>query len=406
MVPQQVLREPGGLTRRRAALAALFAIALAAPAALAEPVVVVDLRVDEDRAQIRAELSAALRTAGVEPVADAALAAALTGDDAEADAARAALAAARAALEADDCRAAAASADTAILGLAALEAAGREVRGALREAYAVVLRCADRAGHGDAAMAAAAALRALGAAEPPAPPPADLDAELWSRYPAMDAATNVGLAQVSIDTVPPGATVWIDHRRAGVAPLTVTVRDGRRLIAAAGPTGRVARRVRAAEAGRVSMSLPPRPPRWHSVGARVAAWRDGATEATAVEIGQLLAEVGVRVAVVLPGDDSVEIWGAGAPGEAARRLGTGSLAESAAAATLVARQVGARPPRAPDPDVPLLVEDPAARDETTRPDRQKWWVYASIIGAVGLAGAVILANDLANDRQRIELTWP
>ena len=54
-------------------------------------------------------------------------------------------------------------------------------------------------------------------------------------------------------------------------------------------------------------------------------------------------------------------------------------------------------PEASDAGAPLPPDDDKPR--------QKWWVYAGIVGAVAIAGGLVLANDLANDRQRIELRW-
>ena len=60
------------------------------------------------------------------------------------------------------------------------------------------------------------------------------------------------------------------------------------------------------------------------------------------------------------------------------------------------------------PAAPLAapVAAPRAGGEPAAHERRPWWVYASIAGAVALGAGVILANELADDHQRVELTWP
>jgi hypothetical protein len=66
--------------------------------------------------------------------------------------------------------------------------------------------------------------------------------------------------------------------------------------------------------------------------------------------------------------------------------------------------------RAPDPDQPLLTEgntlDKRARLMKDEEKPARWWVYATIGGAV-LAGAlVIYAHDSADNTQHVEIHYP
>ena len=58
----------------------------------------------------------------------------------------------------------------------------------------------------------------------------------------------------------------------------------------------------------------------------------------------------------------------------------------------------------PDPNTELLRESPSDRARKKKP--LAWWVYASIIGAVAVGTAIIIANETADDRQRIEVSFP
>ena len=146
---------------------------------------------------------------------------------------------------------------------------------------------------------------------------------------------------------------------------------------------------------------------------RVAAWHGKLPRAS--ELAWALREVDARVALVRHGD-TVEAWGRAGDGEALRRLGnddgTRKLDEANALVALIADRVQTWSDRAPDPDQPLLVE--TADDRRARGLRVKgegeeptrWWVYATIAGAV-LAGAlVIYSHDQADDTQRVELKYP
>jgi hypothetical protein len=205
---------------------------------------------------------------------------------------------------------------------------------------------------------------------------------------------------------------------------------------------------------------------WQAEAAEVARWRSTQTVDGAA-LGALLARLKVRFALVLVDADArlvrsgiprqqaaqvvqvVQIW-ALAPGETeARRVGTGQLARpESIAARIAARAAGwdETPAHASgqsagpasgqssghssrqrsghsgqssgrssgaglEPGVPLLREGDVPHRYGSRPGgrrlaRKPWWAYATIIGAVAATSLLILAADLGDDRQRIELRWP
>jgi hypothetical protein len=124
-------------------------------------------------------------------------------------------------------------------------------------------------------------------------------------------------------------------------------------------------------------------------------------------VGRLLDDLGVRVGLVLVEEGKIEVWGVGRKGRPAQLLGSASRAIDAGAI------INGRVPawdRGPgiDPNRPILRETLAER--ALRGDRgkkpQKWWVYVSIIGAIAVGTAIVVAHETADDRQRIEVTFP
>ena len=393
-------------------------LAVARPASADERVVIVDLRPGADAARLasRDRLADGLdHVQGIAVPRDDGIDVALAGEAADRDAARAraALDEARAAYGALDCAKARPAADRAVDLLAARQASGLDDGAALRTAWAYVLLCADHDGDTRAAHRAADRLRGLGVRRGDE---AGVSDATWQRYPELDAATDRDIVELSITVsgttsgaVP--AEVWVDHLRAGTAPLTVFVPSGAHLIAAGAGARRGAVRVDAAPgAAPVDVAVADQSGRWSEVAGRVRAWRDGAAKPTADELGALLTRVGARFAFVLAGTATAEVWALG-PGETrARKVASGPADDPAALATAVTERAGAWDAHAPDPDQPLVREDPRERDRRRRGERveepARWWVYASILGAVLAGSAVVYAHDSANDRQRVEVNWP
>ncbi|MCE9574751.1 MAG: hypothetical protein K8W52_16500 [Deltaproteobacteria bacterium] len=371
-----------------------------------EPVLVIDLRPpaaqdrDASRARFANELDGVygLRTQRADGM-DAALAGGDSGDEARA---LAALAEARTAYGALDCTHAGPAADRAALGFAARQAAGLPDDANARAAWAYVLLCADAGGDRDAAARAAGHLRVLGAASGET---VGIPAATWDRYPDIDA--HVGRDLVELVVRAPdndGADVYIDLVRIGPAPATAVVPAGAHVIAvgiAAPGTRRAAVRVTATKSTALDVALVDEGTPYDDVAAKVRAWR--ATPPTALEMSAILDRLHAHVALVLVGQGAVATWIKGPRDDHARQVADGSLDEPLPIGALINARIAAWGGRGEDPDVPLLREN---HEDDTRPHRDHWWVYASLVGAVAIGAAAVYAHDSARDHQRIELVFP
>jgi hypothetical protein len=426
MVTQQVLRDAvavpaalalvlgwtagGGAAFAQAGPSGAAAASGASAASDETEIAVVDLGPGDaaTRRERREELEAGLgRVTGLRVSDDAALRTALAGErlDPQAEEGRARLAAAAAALGRPDCPAAAREAEAAVLALAASQAGGAGVAAELRQGHVYLLLCADQAGEVAAAQRAAAALRALDAPDPPDGVPA----AVWSRYPAFDATGGVRRFQLDVSSKPDGATIWIDHAPVGVAPLAVLLPEGEHLVAAAKGGASVARRVTLQTySSAVALALPATARPWRAIEARVRGWRAGAIRRTPASLAQVLARARLEYAVVIDERGRLEVFHR-RRGQALQQLGVAR--DPVEVGAMVARTESQRRSPGIDPEVPLLVESPqeraarAAGNKAT-PRRQEWWVYAAIAGAVAVGAGIVLLNDLADDHQRIEVTFP
>jgi hypothetical protein len=143
---------------------------------------------------------------------------------------------------------------------------------------------------------------------------------------------------------------------------------------------------------------------WTEVETEIARWRAG-EEVTPRELGALLDRCRLRVGLVLAQEGKIEVWGVGKRGRPAQLLG--SAARAAGVGAIVNERVAAwnrGPGMAPDQEI--LRETPRDRTRGAGSKPQRWWVYASIIGAVAVGTAIVIANETAEDRQRIEVTVP
>ncbi|HEY5926088.1 MAG TPA: hypothetical protein VIV11_30590 [Kofleriaceae bacterium] len=394
MGPQQVLR----------VASCLLLIGGVATAGVRERVAIIDLGPDDGTRQ---KLAATIVAGGLEPVLGDGVEDALGGSNTERDgvALAAALAEAKERFGALACHEATTAAQTAISIGAARQAAGLAVP-ELPRAWAYVLLCADRAGDGATAIVAASHIRTLGGAP-------EVDAKLLAKYPDVDALSNRDMMEVEIKADVAGADVFVDFRRAGKSPLKLVLPTGPHIMAAASGnqrgtvTGTVIRKQPA-----IAIPLQDQSGKWTSLAARVASWHGNMPKPK--ELAWALRKVDARVALVRHGD-VVEAWGHAGEGEPVRRLGNDDgvrpLVEASELVALVADRVQTWTDRAPDPDQPLLVETPEERrkrgllredkEETTR-----WWVYATIAGAVLTGAIVIYAQGNVEDTQRVELKYP
>ena len=392
------------------------------------PVVVVDLVSGsaDGAAALRQELSSAGFALLTAPDLDAANAGLDGGKDL--GEALAALERARSSFGALDCPAAQQAAEAAISLLAARGAAGIDGTAQLSTAWSYLLLCRDRAGDIDGAMRAAQALRAL----PPAPggvaaAPAGVDAAVWAKYPEVDVTANRDIAELTI-IAEPGAALTIDHRPAGTSPATVFVPAGRHVVAAALGSRRAALWIDlSTRSATVAIRVIEQDATLSRISERVAGWKarppDGKQVASYLE-NLLTAAQGrpwnpsssrspLLVLVGVSGDPRrAQLWASDGPGvqPEATELTLAAQAEGTQATEIIAAlHKRALQWREAEPVPELLVNAPDAGDVDLERDEKpvtKWWVYAAIAGAVAVGGAVIVANELADDTQRIELRVP
>ena len=374
--------------------------AMAAPR---ERVAVIDLGPDDPA--IRQRLAAAIVAGGLEPVRGDGIEDALAGRTSDPDALPLAVAVAEAqrAFGALDCKVASSASKTAVCIAAARQAAGIAVP-ELARGWTYLLLCADREGDVDAAMTATARLRALGARPPEVP------SDVWAKYPEVDTMLDHDRFPVEIKAEIDGAAIWIDFVRAGTSPLKVSLPAGEHVIAAASGTRRgwaagTAVRTQAT----VTVPMPEQRGPHAQLAARIAGW--GGKLPPPAELGDVLAEVKARVAIVRTGD-RVEAWGRVGRSEAPYAIGgdngNGTLTDASRLVTELANRVQTWNDRAPDPDRPLLVEDSKTRGKRKErvDEPTQWWVYAAILGAIGGGVTLLMLHDTASNTQRVELHYP
>lgn len=353
------------------------------------------------------QVGAAIVAAGMIPVIGDGVEDALAGRDADRDAVTlaAAMATAARAFGALACGEVVPAAREATGIAAARQASGRPVP-ELARAWTYLLLCADREGQIDAAHAAAGRLRALGGSP-------GVPAAVWAKYPDVDAIADRELVELDIDTDVAGAAIWIDFQPAGASPVHVVLPAGDHVIAAAAGTRRgwaAGTAVSTQKSLRVPLAETAGP--WADVARRVAGW--GGKLPPPAELAWVLGRVHARLALIRHGD-TLEAWGQIGSSEPPHLLGgddgVAPIAEVGRVLGVVAERIHAWEDHAPDPDRPLLVEDPGGRtgragrnDEPEKPT--KWWVYAAIGGAIAVGTTIILVHDSASDRQRVELHYP
>lgn len=385
----------------QAAGVALLVASAAAAAPLHERAAVIDLG-PEDGGAARKELLAALVDGGFDAVIGDGIEDALAGKSLDKDLVElaAVMADAQRAFGAFDCGAAVKAANNAIAIAAQRQAAGLAVP-ELARALSYVLLCADKANDVDRAMLAARWLRAAGGSS-------DVPADVWKKYPDVDTVIDHEHVALEIETDVANADVFVDFKRAGKAPLKLQLTRGEHVIAVAAGTRR----------GYATGTADPKQPKLaiptaerggtsSPLAARIAAWKGERPSPS--ELAAVMNDVRARVVLVRRGD-VVEVWGRAGRAEQPRLLGgddgVGKLVERQRLVALAADRVQTWNDRAPDPDQPLLVEKPGDGGFKRKDEPTRWWVYASLAGAVLGAAAIIYVNDAGTDRQRVELTFP
>jgi hypothetical protein len=415
MGPQQVLRAAGVLAAL--AIGAFGSVARAddqpdkaaavdARKPTHERIAIVDLGPNAADATTRQKLAAAATDAGLDPaVGDDGIDAALAGQTADLDQPQLTDAIDRAtkAFAALDCKTAVPAATLAIGLMAARQADGFPVP-ELARAYAYQLLCADRTNDSDTAMRAASRLRVVGA-------PPDV-APLLTKYPELDSSADRELVEVEVTADVPDAMIWIDHKQIGKAPVKVALGPGQHLLAAAGGTRRGWAAGTAVKA-QPTVTIPTQEVavKWSKLSRRIAAWHG--TVAPVYEIAAVMAEVHTRILLIRHGD-VLEAWGRIGAKDEPHRLGSEEgvlgLADTAKVMVMMADRAHAWNDHAPDPDQPLLLETPEERAAHNRRGASdtptRWWVYATIFGAIAAGALLVYAHDQSNDTQRVELHFP
>ena len=385
-------------------VALVCASAPVAAAPLHERAAVVDLGPD-DGGTIRKELLASLVAAGFDVVIGDGIEDALAGKSLDKDLAElaAAMADAQRAFGAFDCTAAVPAANKAIAIAAQRQAAGLAVP-ELPRALSYVLLCADKAGDVDRAMQTARWLRAAGGST-------DVPADVWKKYPDVDTVIDPEHVALEIETDVKDATVFVDFKPAGKAPLKVQLTRSEHVIAVAAGSRR----------GWATGTADPKQPKLviptverggasSPLAARIASWKG--EKPSADELAWVMGEVRARIVLVRRGD-TVEVWGRAGRAEQPRLLGgedgiakISDAEDRKRVVALAVDRVQTWNDRAPDPDQPLLVEKPGEGRFSKKDEPTKWWVYATLAGAVLGAAAIIYVNDAGTDRQRVELKFP
>lgn len=398
-------------TARRAwpfALLALAGVASAAPGKVAhvDKVAVIDVG-PADGGVARRTLAGAIVNGGLAPVIGDGADDALAGQDITPDAARlaAAMSEAQGAFGQLDC-AATITAATSAIGIAAARQAGRLPVPELSRAWTYVVLCAERQGNTTLARTAITRLRTLGGAQAAPEVPADL----WTKYPEVDTVIDRESFAVHITSDAPGAEIWIDHERAGVAPLDAVLPAGEHVIAAAvGDRRGFAMGTAVKTQKAIEIPTPALRGTFSEIAKKVASW--GGVMPSASEIGAVLTLAKVRVAIVRRGD-AIEAWGragrAGDPHRLGGDDGVGTIGDAPRLVGLIADRIAVWNDRAPDPDE-LLTETttPLLREKRARVDEPaKWWVYATLAGAILAGGTLLYVTETAATTQRVELHVP
>lgn len=352
----------------------------------------------------RRAIAGAIVNGGLSPLIGDGVDDALAGEDIAPDAARlaAAMADAQRAFGQLDCKETIAASSGAIGIAAARQAAGLAVP-ELSRAWTYVLLCAERANDTALARTAITRLRTLGGSP-------EVPADLWTKYPEIDALLDRELYPIEITSDAPGATIWIDHAPAGTAPLKTVLPAGEHVIAAASGDRRGFAMGTAVKT-QTTLAIPTPSMRgtYGAIAKKVASW--GGVMPAASEIGAVLTLAKVRVAIVRRGD-TLEAWGRAGRAEEPHRLGgedgTGSLDDAPRLVALIADRMAAWNDRAPDPDQLLTEENtPLLREKRGRVDEPaKWWVYAALAGAIVAGGTLLYFTETAGTTQRVELHVP
>lgn len=302
-----------------------------------------------------------------------------------------------------DCQQTFTRSEKAILDLAAASASGIDASTELRQAYLYRFLCAHRGGDVDKAMAAASMLRTLAVGVSADGRPKEISEATWQTYPAIDAQSNQVQVAVSFESEPPGAAIWIDFEERGTTPENVFLPTGEHIVALGSSQGAVSQRVTVASAGAIKLPLHASSSKWKEIADSVDSLRAAKPDARNIEMRNLMAALEAQVAFVMESPGRVSVWVLPLGKSAPHHIGHAPNASIAGSIALQALRDSAQAPGL-DPTMPLLREydDTKVRTSSSR----RWWVYGVVLGAAAVGAGFIIAQDLSDDRQRIEVAFP
>ncbi|MCP4448425.1 MAG: PEGA domain-containing protein [Myxococcales bacterium] len=303
-----------------------------------------------------------------------------------------------------DCAGARSRSSEAILDLAAAHASGAQARRHLRSAYLYRFLCAHREQRADQALAAARILRRLADADAgPDGRPTEISTATWQQYPTPDVQSNGELIQVSIESSPPGADIMVDFEQRGISPNRIFLSPGEHLVAMGGENGTVSQRITVSAAGTVKLALHPSRRQWIGITDSLDELRAARGDAREKAMLALMAAVEAQVAFVMREPGRVSVWILPTGKHTAQHVGHAPNASIAGEVALQALQESSRSPGL-NPMMPLLTED---HTTTTRSSsNRRWWVYGVVLGAAAIGAGFMVAQDLSENRQRIEVSLP
>tara|TARA_R110002096_G_scaffold408075_3_gene607081 strand:- start:60389 stop:61576 length:1188 start_codon:yes stop_codon:yes gene_type:complete len=292
--------------------------------------------------------------------------------------------------------------EQAILDLAAASASGIDASLELRQAYLYRFLCAHRAGDVDKAMAAASMLRTLAAGVSADGRPKEISEATWQTYPVIDAQSNQVQVAVSFESEPSGAAIWVDFEERGTTPEKLILAAGEHIIALGSTQGAVSQRVSVTGAGTIRLPLHASPRKWKEIAESVDTLRAAKPAARNIEMRNLMAALEAQVAFVMQDPGRVSVWVLPLGKSAPHHIGHAPNASIAGSIALQALRDSAQAPGL-DPTMPLLREHDDTKVSTSS---RRWWVYGVVLGAAAVGAGFIIAQDLTDDRQRIEVAFP
>jgi len=316
---------------------------------------------------------------------------------------RVALASVAMAYSALDCPGTFTRSDRAILDLAAAGASGIDTATELRTAYLYRFLCAHRASDSDSAMAAANMLRTLATGIGEDGRPKEISEATWQTYPEVDAQSSQVRVPVDVESVPEGATIWVDFEERGQAPTRLFLSAGEHIVALGSPKGAVSQRVTVTGPGTVKLPLHQGSQQWQGMAQSVEALRVAVGDERDIAMRDLMAAVEAQVAFVMREPGRIAVWVLPLRKTASQHVGHAPNASIAGSLALQALTESAREPGL-DPNMPLLREDDATKVGST--SNRRWWVYGVVLGAAAVGAGLIISQDLSEDRQRIEVSLP